>query len=197
MKNLKSVENFLNSFGKQVVTDAKGFLQKAKGQTKLANTIYFNLKEAGDYFIVEFSMADYGTFVDKGVRGAGGKFPDTSKYAGSWGGKRFYRTYKGRKKQSPYKFGTGTGEKGGLTKALSKWIKRKGIRGRSAKTGRFITDKSLVRLMARAIYIRGIHGISFFQRALERGFAKSRFSKGMLKAIKQDIIDNLTQKSLI
>ena len=79
MKNLKSVENFLDSFARQVVSDAKGFLQKAKGQTKLANTIYFNLKEAGDYFIVEFSMADYGTFVDKGVRGAGGKSPDTSK----------------------------------------------------------------------------------------------------------------------
>ena len=72
MKNLKSVENFLDSFGRQVVTDAKGFLQKDKGQTKLANTINFNLKEAGDYFIVEFSMADYGTFVDKGVRGKGG-----------------------------------------------------------------------------------------------------------------------------
>ena len=195
MKNLKSVENFLDSFGRQVVTDAKGFLQKDKGQTKLANTINFNLKEAGDYFIVEFSMADYGTFVDKGVRGKGGKIPN-GKYKGSWGGKRFYRTYKGRKKQSPYKFGTGSGKKGGLTKALDKWIIKKGIAPRDTQ-GKFMSRKSLKFVMARAIYIRGIHGISFFQRALERGFAKSRFSKGMLKAIKQDIIDNLTQKSLI
>jgi len=191
MKNLKSVENFLNSFGKQVVTDAKGFLQKAKGQTKLANTINFNLKEAGDYFIVEFSMADYGTFVDKGVRGAGGKIPN-GKYKGSWGGKRFYRTYKGKKKQSPYKFGSGTGPKGGLTKALDKWIIKKGIAPRD-KEGKFMSRKAIKFLMARAIYIRGIHGISFFQKALERGFSKSRFSKGMLKAIKQDIIDNLTK----
>jgi len=191
MKNLKSVENFLNSFGKQVVTDAKGFLQKAKGQTKLANTINFNLKEAGDYFIVEFSMADYGTFVDKGVRGAGGKIPN-GKYKGSWGGKRFYRTYKGQKKQSPYKFGSGTGQKGGLTKALDKWIIKKGIAPRD-KEGKFMSRKAIKFLMARAIYIRGIHGISFFQKALELGFSKSRFSKGILKAIKQDIIDNLTK----
>lgn len=191
MKNLKSVENFLNSFGKEVVTDAKGFLQKDKGQTKLANTINFNLKEAGDYFIVEFSMADYGTFVDKGVRGAGGKIPN-GKYKGSWGGKRFYRTYKGKKKQSPYKFGSGTGPKGGLTKALDKWIIKKGIAPRD-KEGKFMSRKAIKFLMARAIYIRGIHGISFFQKALEIGFSKSRFSKGILKAIKQDIIDNLTK----
>ena len=34
-----NIERYLNSVGKQVVKDAKIFLNKSKGATKLANTI--------------------------------------------------------------------------------------------------------------------------------------------------------------
>ena len=188
MDNIKNVENFLDSFGRDVVRSAKGFLKKDKGATKLAKTVGFKVVQEGDYLTVRFSMADYGEFVDKGVRGSGGVIPN-GKYKGTWGGKRFYRTYEGKKRQSPYAYGKT--RDCGLTRALDKWIIKKGIAPRD-KEGKFMPRKSIKFLMARAIYIRGIHGISFFQRGLELGFKNNRFTDGLLKAIKEDIIDNLT-----
>ena len=66
----KSIEAYLNSFGKQVVNRAKSNLGKAKGgSTKLASTIKFEVKSEADGFVVNFYMANYGTFLDKGVSG--------------------------------------------------------------------------------------------------------------------------------
>ena len=64
----KNIENYLESFGKQVVNRSKANLGKAKGgNTKLAQTIRFEVKPDSDGFVVKFYMADYGTFLDKGV----------------------------------------------------------------------------------------------------------------------------------
>jgi|TARA_R100000388_G_C7242400_1_gene162452 hypothetical protein len=191
--NITSIVNFLNSFGKQVVTDSKSFLRESKGQTKLANTIRFQVKRRGSIYTIQFSMADYGTFVDKGVRGSGGVI-SSGVNEGSYRGKRFYRTYEGKRKQSPYSFGKT--RNGQLTRALDKWIVKKGIAPRDRK-GRFMTRKGLKIAMARTIYIRGLKGISFFQKSLEIGFRNDAFTKGILKAVKQDIIDNITVKTRI
>ena len=51
----KSIEAYLNSFGKQVVNRAKSNLGKAKGgSTKLASTIKFEVKPDSDGFVVQF-----------------------------------------------------------------------------------------------------------------------------------------------
>ena len=135
-------------------------------------------------------MEDYGTFVDKGVRGAGGKIPN-GKYKGTWGGKRFYITWKGKKKQSPYKFGTGTGKKDGLTKGIASWIRKKGLQPRS-EGGQYMSPKGLNYLIRRNIWIRGIHGISFFQIPLGEA-VNSILDSDMLGAIKEDILEGLNQ----
>ena len=51
---------------------------------------------------------------------------------------------------------------------ILKWIKIKGIKGRDAKTGRFIKDKALVFLFQRAISRDGIKAVPFMQLAIDK-----------------------------
>ena len=168
----QNIENYLNSFGKQVVNRAKGNLQKAKGGgTKLESSINFKVVPDGDGFAVQFFMENYGTFVDKGV--SGNKIP------------RKFQDYKGQVKSSPYKFTN----KQPPSRVLDKWIVKKGIAPRDEK-GRFMSRKSISFLIARSIKIKGLQGISFFQKPLMLGM--KQFGKDFLGAVKEDIIEGLT-----
>jgi hypothetical protein len=128
---------------------------------------------------VQFFMADYGTFVDKGVSG-------TNK-------RRSFKDYEGKVISSPYKFGTGSSRvgkaKGGMSGIMAKWVKKKGFQWRDEK-GRFMSHKSMGYIIARSIYSKGIQGISFFQKPLMLGL--KQFGKEMLGAVKDDIINGLT-----
>ena len=178
-----NIERYLNSVGKQVVKDAKIFLNKSKGATKLANTIKYKVVPIGTLsnpsFSLEWSMAGYGQFVDKGVKGSRSR--------------RYYKTWEGKRKDSPYKFGTGSSlvgkAKGGMSGIMSKWIKKKGFQWKDKETGRFMSHKSMGYIIARSIYSKGIHGISFFQKSLALGM--EGFSTGLAQALAQDVIDNL------
>ena len=143
----KNIERYLNSFGKQVVNRAKGGLQKAKGGgSALEQSISFKVVTDADGFSVQFYMADYGTFVDKGVSG--------TKVSQS------FKDYKNQIKTSPYKYTTKQPPAG----ILAKWIKKKGIKGRDKKSGRFISHLSLAYIIGRKIKRDGIKGLSFFQK---------------------------------
>jgi len=172
---MKNLERYLNSFGKQVVNRAKGNLKRRDKVVtgKLLNSVKYNVVKTKDGYSVEFSMLDYGKFIDKGVSG-------TKK-------KRSFVDYKGQTKTSPFSYGKS--RDGGLTKGLDKWIVRRGIAPRDAK-GRFISRKSLKFLIARKIYLYGKQGISFFQKPL--GLGLKQFGSEMLKSVKEDIIENLT-----
>tara|TARA_R110001583_G_scaffold3025_1_gene20373 strand:+ start:2118 stop:2681 length:564 start_codon:yes stop_codon:yes gene_type:complete len=184
----KNVERYLNSFGKKVVSGAKKRLAAAgKGGGKLENSIKFKVMPD---LSVQFSMADYGTFVDKGVKGAGGKIPN-GKYKGSWGGRRHYTTWEGKRKDSPYKYGTGTGKKGGLSDGIGSFIRKKGLQPRS-EGGQFMSTAGLKYLIIRNIWIRGIHGISFFQKPL--GIGMQDYGKKFLAALSEDILESLKTK---
>ncbi len=176
----EALERYLNSFGKQVVNRAKGNLQKAKGGgTNLEKSIDFKVTNNTEGFAVQFFMADYGTFVDKGVSG-------TNKT-------RSFKDYEGKVISSPYKFGTGSSRvgkaKGGMSGIMAKWVKKKGFQWRDKK-GRFMSRKSMGYIIARSIYSKGIQGISFFQKPLMLGL--KQFGKEMLGAVKDDIINGLT-----
>mgnify|MGYP003636509403 FL=1 len=169
----KNVERYLNSFGKQVVNRAKANLGKAKGgSTKLAQTIKFEVKPDADGFVVKFYMADYGTFLDKGVSGNKKK--------------QSYKNYENQTESSPYSYTT----KQPPPDILSKWIKKKGIKGRDKKTGRFISNLSLAFIIGRAIKRDGIKSLSFFQKPL--GLGMKQFGKDLLGAITTDITDELS-----
>ena len=168
-----NIERYLNSFGKQVVNRSKGNLQKAKGGgTNLENSISFKVVADADGFSVQFYMDSYGTFVDKGVSGNKQK--------------RTFKDYENKTVSSPYKY-TNKQPPPGI---LAKWIKKKGIKGRDKKTGRFISNMSLAFIMGRAIKRDGIQGISFFQKPL--GLGLKQFGKDLLGNLKEDIIEGLT-----
>ena len=169
----KNIESYLNSFGKQVVNRAKANLGRAKGgSTKLAQTIKFEVKPDADGFVVKFYMADYGTFLDKGVSGNKKK--------------QSYKNYENQTESSPYKYTT----KQPPPDILSKWIKKKGIKGRDKNTGRFISNLSLAFIIGRSIKRDGIKSLSFFQKPL--GLGMKQFGKDLLGVIAEEIKDNIS-----
>ena len=178
----KSLEGYLNSFGKQVVNRAKASLGKAKGgKTALAQSIRFEVIPYANGFTVQFFMSDYGEYLDKGVSG-----------------NKVTRTYKNQENQtvsSPYKYTT----KGPPIDILSKWIKMKGIKpkglgtGRSKKTGQFVSGFAY--LISKKIKRDGIKGLSFFQKPLRLGMKE--MGTKLLGAITEDIQKNIQKATII
>tara|TARA_R110000803_G_scaffold64303_3_gene125281 strand:+ start:14586 stop:15113 length:528 start_codon:yes stop_codon:yes gene_type:complete len=168
-----NIERYLNSFGKYVVKQSRTNLTKGKKNVskELYNSISFKVVTDANGFSVQFYMADYGTFIDKGVSGNKQQ--------------RSYKDYTGKTVKSPYKYTT----KQPPSKLLDKWIVKKGIAPRD-KQGKFISRKSISFLIARSIKIKGIKSTSFFQRPME--LALKDFSKDLLGSIKEDIIEGLT-----
>tara|TARA_R100000664_G_C2684568_1_gene91148 strand:+ start:103 stop:633 length:531 start_codon:yes stop_codon:yes gene_type:complete len=170
----KNIERYLESFGKYVIKQSRTNLSKAKKNVNkdLYNSLKFTVKKKKNGFSVNFFMADYGTFVDKGV--SGNKQPQS------------YKDYKGKTKSSPYQYTT----KQPPSKALDKWIVRRGIAPRDEQ-GRFISRKSIAFLIARSIKKKGIKSTSFFQRPLELGL--KRFGKELLINVRKDVVNILRQ----
>jgi hypothetical protein len=169
-----NLERYLDSFGKYVVQQSRANLTKGKKNVdkSLYNSIKFEVENTPDGFSVKFFMNSYGSFVDKGVSG-NKKIQE-------------FVTWDNRKVASPYNYKSKQPPSG----IIEKWIKKRGIKGRDNKTGRFITHKTLSFLIARSIKLKGIKGISFFQRPLGLGLKK--FGAEMLGAVKEDIINSLT-----
>ena len=147
----ENLERYLSSFANQVVSDSKAILRSTKGATALGNTIKATVTTDPNGFSVKFYMADYGTFLDKGV--SGNKNPIS--YSDGT-----------QIKSSPYSYTT----KGPPIDILSKWIKKKGIKpkglgkGRDKKTGQFLSGFAY--LISKKIKREGIKSISFFSRPL-------------------------------
>lgn len=168
-----NLERYLDSFGKYVVQQSRANLTKGKKNVdkSLYNSIKFEVENTPDGFSVKFFMNSYGSFVDKGVSG-NKKIQE-------------FVTWDNRKVASPYNYKSKQPPSG----IIEKWIKKRGIKGRDNKTGRFITHKTLSFLIARSIKLKGTKGISLFQRPL--GWLK-KFGAEMLGAVKEDIINSLT-----
>ena len=177
----KNIENYLNSFGKYVVKQARTNLTKAK--KNVSKSLYNSIKydfviETNGDFSLQFKMDNYGSFIDKGVSGNKKK--------------QSYTDWQGKKQNSP---GKGYTTKGPPVDILSKWIKRKGIkpkglgRGRSKNTGQFISGFAF--LISRKIKRQGIKSLSFFQKPLGLQFKK--LEKDFLKILTLDIRSNLVE----
>ena len=173
----KNIENYLKSFGQNVVDDSKALLKKEKGDTALGKSIRFKVVPTATGFSTQFYMDEYGEYLDKGVSGNKTK--------------RSFTNYKGKTQSSP---GKGFTTKGPPIDILSKWIKRKGIKGhgvkkgRSKNTGQFVSGFAY--LISRKIKRDGIKSISFFQKPL--GLWYDRLEHDFLKVLKLDIETYLT-----
>jgi len=100
------------------------------------------------YFVNITPQVHYWEFVDKGVQGA-------------------RRNIFTRQSESPFKFGSGKGPRG-LRGAIDKWVVQKNIQGTRDAGGRFVPRKSMVFLISRAIYDRGLKPTFFISDTLKR-----------------------------
>jgi len=174
----KNVDEILNKYGKYVVQQSRSNLTKdKKGGGDLYNSISYVIDKSQDDFLLEFLMEDYGVFVDKGVKGKTSTYPETSAAL------------------SKFQYGSGTGQKGGLTKALYNpetkkgWIKKKKFQWRDKKTGRFLSYESMSYLIARSIYNKGLKANLFFTKPFEAGL--KRLPDDLSKAFVLDIEDGI------
>lgn len=151
-----SVANELDKFGKYVVQQAKSNLSKKKHRdtSTLYNGINYNVTQGKRSTTLRFDFAsanDYWEFVDKGVKGvsSSAKAPN-----------------------SPFKFGTGTGKKGGLTSGINGWVARKRIQFKDKKTGQFLSYNSTAFLIVRSIWHKGLETTNFFTKPFENAFKR-------------------------
>ena len=167
----KNLERYLNSFGTQVVAQAKANLTQEKGDTALGGSIRYGITKE---FTVQFFMDSYGKFLDKGVSGTEQQ--------------RSFTNQDGQKEKSPFRYTT----KQPPTGIIDRWVVRKGLKGSRDKEGRFIKRKSMVFLIARSIKRKGIKALSFIQKPY--GLAMKDFDFLYGQALRKDIEEALKIK---
>lgn len=152
---IDNVNKALQEFGQLVIDRAKSNLKKG-GQygthntsSKLTNSLSFKTKESARSIVFDFYAEDYWKFLDYGVKG---------------------KVSSAKAPNSPYKFGSGTGKKGGLRASIDKWVVRKGLAGTRDKQGRFMSRKQMVSMISRSIYLKGTPETKFFRDAFEKSY---------------------------
>lgn len=145
------VQKALDRFKDHIISQAKRNLtNKDKNVTKkLYNSIEGEVKVFPNSIGMYFSMEDYWAYQDLGVKGkkSASKAPN-----------------------SPFRFGSGTGKKGGLTAAMEKWVTQRRIQFKDRKSGKFMSYKSTAWLMTRSIYSKGIKPSLFFTKPFEAAY---------------------------
>ncbi len=171
---LSNVEKELKNFAKYVVTKARINLRGSDKNSsgKLAKSLDSDVKVSKNSFQLAFMMEDYGVFQDKGVRG---------------------KSSSAKAPNSPFKFGSGTGKKGGLSEGINKWVKRKRFQFRDKKSGRFLSYDSTAFLISRSIYHKGIAPSLFFTKPFEKAF--KGLNKDLVEAYKLDV-EKLMENSI-
>lgn len=149
----KSLQNELNKFAKYVIQQSRSNLSKSdKNVSKeLYNSLGYNVEVTDKGAELGFSMEQYGEFQDKGVRGKSSSV---------------------KAPNSPFRFGSGTGKKGGLTNSIDKWVRRRGIQFKDRKSGRFLSYQSTAFLISRSIYQKGIKPSLFFTKPFVAAFKR-------------------------
>jgi hypothetical protein len=160
------VEKTIKRFRDYVIQQSRSNLSKTghNNTKELYNSLKGEIVTENNFTIVGFQMADYGTFVDLGVKG---------------------KTSSLKAPNSPYKFGSGTGKKGGLSKGINQWVKQKGFQFRN-KQGKFLSYDSTAYLITRSIFHKGIKPSLFFTKPFEAGY-KKYIDVDLIKAFGQDI----------
>lgn len=162
---LEELRNELNRFGKYVVSQSRANLtRQGKNVNKdLWQSLDYDVEVHKNSFTLTIEMLEYGLFQDKGVRG---------------------KSSSTKAPKSPYKFGSGRGKKGGLTRGIDKWVRARRFQFRDDK-GRFLSYKSTAFLITRSIYNKGIKPSLFFTKPFEKAF--KNLNEDLLQAYKLDV----------
>lgn len=144
------VQKALDRFRDHVIGQAKRNLTtKDKNVSKrLYNSLKGEVKAFPNSIGMYFSMEEYGAYQDLGVKG---------------------KKSSSKAPESPYRFGSGTGRRGGLTEGMQKWVERRRIQFRN-KDGKFMSYKSTAWVMTRSIYAKGIKPSLFFTKPFEAAY---------------------------
>jgi hypothetical protein len=177
MIRFQNLETTIEAFKKYVVQQSKSNLSKQgkKSTGALYNSIKAESKVSQNSFELDFLMTDYAEFVDKGVKG---------------------KSSEAKAPNSPFRFGTGTGKKGGLTQGIDKWVKKKGLQFRNKENGQFLSYQSTAFLITRSIYNKGIKPSLFFTKPFEAGV--KRLDEDLVQAFGLDVEQfmNFTLKNI-
>ena len=184
------VKEELEIYAKYVIQQSRSNLSRDRGNRKYPNrnntgALYKSLSYKPEIekgaMLIQFFMEDYGEFVDEGVKGANpNKLPKGSKWSGIQ-----------KAPTSPYRFGSGSGKKGGLRAAINKWTVQKGLKGvRDKKTGKFLPRKSMQYLITRSIFLSGLRATMFFSKTFNQGQKKylDAFTDAFVLDIEKGII---------
>ena len=146
-------QSTLDSFIKYVVQQSKSNLSKKdKNVSKqLYNSIAGKASAKKNSIEAYFEMESYGMFQDKGVKG---KFSSA------------------KAPNSPFRFGSGTGKKGGLTSGIENWVTRRRLQFKDRETGKFLSYKQTAFMITKSIYAKGMKPTEFFSRPFELAFKK-------------------------
>jgi len=172
-KALERFRNHVISVSKRNLTNGNRNVSK-----KLYNSIKGNVKVMPNSFLLQFSMEDYGAYQDLGVKG---------------------KTSSAKAPKSPFKFGSGTGKKGGLTEGIKEWVRKRRFQFKDKKTGKFLSYESTAFLITRGIYNKGIRPSMFFTKPFEAAYKNlpdelvQSFALDTQKLFDQQI-DNITKK---
>jgi hypothetical protein len=138
----------LEEFRDYVIAKAKNNLRSKNASGRLSDSLMAEIKVMPNSIRFFFEMEEYGFYQDQGVRGV-----------------RSGRSLSG------FKFGSGSGQKGGLTEGIKKWVKQRRIRFRDKK-GRFLSNDATAMLITRSIWNKGIKPSMFFTKPFEQAFKK-------------------------
>jgi len=141
----------LDRFVKHVTSRAKANLTNGDRNVskKLYNSIKGEITINSERTTVKFFMEKYGDFQDQGVKG---------------------KRSSSRAPKSPFKFGSGTGKKGGLTEAIEKWVKARRFQFRDKRSKKFMSYKSTAWLITKSIYAKGLKPTLFFTKPFQEAY---------------------------
>ena len=172
---LENLQAELQAFGKYVVQQSRSNLTKQKHNVSkgLYNSIGYKITEENGKFDLTFVMDEYGTFLDKGVKGANPSLVKNGKQKGG---------------NSPYSYKS----KRPPMQPLADWAKKRDIRLRDKK-GKFKKGnyRTIGFILQRSIYAQGIKPSMFFTKPFTASF--DRYPQLLNKAFLQDIIEELKQ----
>lgn len=149
---LEHLKDELNTFRKRVIQQAKSNLTKTgkNSSKRLYNSLGSDLKGSANSFQLDFTMAEYGEYVDKGVKGMKSNYIEN--------------------KDSPFQYKKGVPSKKMLN-SLDKWVMKRGIAPRDSK-GKFINRRSLKFALAKSIFNKGLKPSLFFTKPFENEYKK-------------------------
>jgi len=148
-----NVQIALDEFKNYVIKQSRANLTRKDKNVnrKLYNSLKGSARKLPNSIEIFFEMEEYGEYQDKGVKGktSAAKAPD-----------------------SPFRFGSGTGKDGGLTKNIKKWVKQRKLKFKDKKSGKSMSYNSTAWLIIGSIYNKGIKPSLFFTKPFEAAFKK-------------------------